>query len=111
VDDRERHIWFDSMGLLLAVLVAAADDIDATTASDLLHQWVWEGMPRLDWFTPTVNIAPAVFKRLSSHWGPFGSTMSADPKMPIVSRKSALKRCLSTFRTGSDLTCYLRLTL
>jgi putative transposase len=48
VDGRKRHIWVDSMGLLLAVLVTAADVTDAKGASDLLHERIWEEMPRLD---------------------------------------------------------------
>ncbi len=48
VAGRKRHIWVDSMGLLLAVAVTAADVHDAHAACDLLHQRLWEELPRLD---------------------------------------------------------------
>jgi putative transposase len=44
---RKRHIWVDSLGLLLAVLVTAADVSDAQAAGELLHQRLWEELPRL----------------------------------------------------------------
>jgi putative transposase len=43
VDGRKRHIVVDSMGLLLAVLVTAADVDDATAAAALFGRW--EGQP------------------------------------------------------------------
>jgi putative transposase len=47
VKGRKRHIWVDSLGLLLAVLVTAADVHDARAACDLLHRRLWEELPRL----------------------------------------------------------------
>ena len=47
VSGRKRHIWVDSMGLLLAVLVTAADAHDAKAACDLLHLRLWDDLPRL----------------------------------------------------------------
>jgi putative transposase len=49
VQGRKRHIWVDSMGLLLAVLVTAADVPDARAACDLLGGGrLWEELDRLD---------------------------------------------------------------
>ena len=48
VAGRKRHIWVDSMGLLLAVLVTAADAHDADAACDLLNSRAWDGLPRLE---------------------------------------------------------------
>jgi len=48
VKGRKRHIWVDSMGLLLAVLVTAADVPDAEAACELLHSRLWQELPRLD---------------------------------------------------------------
>src|ERR1700684_3812164 len=48
VKGRKRHIWVDSMGLLLAVLVTAANVQDGRAAGDLLHQRLWEDLPRLE---------------------------------------------------------------
>jgi putative transposase len=47
VKGRKRHIWVDSLGLLLAVLVTGADVHDARAACDLLHRRLWDEMPRL----------------------------------------------------------------
>ena len=47
VSGRKRHIWVDSMGLLLAVLVTAADVHDSRAAIDLFHSRLWEDLPRL----------------------------------------------------------------
>jgi putative transposase len=48
VKGRKRHIWVDSMGLLLAVLVTAANVTDGRAACTLLHQRVWDELPRLE---------------------------------------------------------------
>jgi putative transposase len=48
VKGRKRHIWVDSLGLLLAVLVTAANVQDGFAAGDLLHQRLWEDLPRLE---------------------------------------------------------------
>src|SRR5262245_35235179 len=49
VSGRKRHIWVDSMGLLLAVLVTAADVPDARAACDLLGGGrLWEELDRLE---------------------------------------------------------------
>src|SRR5438105_7019726 len=48
VKGRKRHIWVDSMGLLLAVAVTTADVTDARAACDLLHRRLWDELPRLD---------------------------------------------------------------
>jgi putative transposase len=47
VAGRKRHIWVDSLGLLLAVAVTGADVHDAEAAGSLLHQRLWEELPRL----------------------------------------------------------------
>jgi putative transposase len=47
VKGRKRHIWVDSMGLLLAVAVTAADAHDARAACDPLHLRLWDDPPRL----------------------------------------------------------------
>jgi transposase len=49
VSGRKRHIWVDSTGLLLAVLVTAADVHDARAACDLLACGRrWDELPRLE---------------------------------------------------------------
>jgi putative transposase len=48
VNGRKRHIWVDSTGLLLTVMVTAADVHDSKAACDLFHLRLWEDLPRLD---------------------------------------------------------------
>jgi len=49
VSGRKRHLWVDSMGLLLAVAVTAADVHDGRAACDLLAGGrLWEELPRLE---------------------------------------------------------------
>jgi len=49
VKGRKRHIWVDSMGLLLAALVTTADVPDARAACDLLGSGrLWDELPRLE---------------------------------------------------------------
>jgi putative transposase len=45
---RKRHIWVDSMGLLLSVLVTGADVHDSRAACTLFHGRVWDDLPRLE---------------------------------------------------------------
>jgi putative transposase len=48
VAGRKRHLWVDSLGLLLAVVVTGAGVHDARAACDLLHRRRWdEELPRL----------------------------------------------------------------
>jgi putative transposase len=47
VKGRKRHIWVDSMGLLLAVAVTAADVSDGRAACDLLFRRDWDELTRL----------------------------------------------------------------
>jgi putative transposase len=48
VRGRKRHIWVDSTGLLLAVLVTGADVHDSRAACTLFHLRLWEELPRLE---------------------------------------------------------------
>jgi len=48
IKGRKRHIWVDSMGLLLAVLMTGADVTDGRAACTLLHRRLWEELPRLE---------------------------------------------------------------
>src|SRR5262249_54824600 len=48
VSGRKRHLWVDSLGLILAVLVTAADVHDSRAACELFHRRLWEELPRLE---------------------------------------------------------------
>ena len=47
VKGRKRHIWVDSLGLLLAVLGTAANVQDGRAACELLHRRLWDEVSRL----------------------------------------------------------------
>src|SRR6516225_9985049 len=47
VKGRKRHIWVDSLGLLLAVSVTPANVPDARAACDLLYAVLWAALGRL----------------------------------------------------------------
>jgi len=47
VQGRKRHLWVDSLGLILAVLVTAADVHDSRAACALFHLRRWDELPRL----------------------------------------------------------------
>lgn len=48
VKGRKRHLWVDSLGMLLAVQVTAANVQDGVAACDLLHRRLWDDLPRLE---------------------------------------------------------------
>jgi putative transposase len=48
VKGRKRHIWVDSLGLLLAAWVTAADVHDSRAACELFHLRLWDELPRLE---------------------------------------------------------------
>jgi len=43
----KRHLWVDSLGLVRAVIVTAADVHDNQAACDLFHRRLWDDLPRL----------------------------------------------------------------
>jgi putative transposase len=47
VGGRKRHLWVDSLGLLLAVVVTGADVHDSRAACELFHRRLWDDLPRL----------------------------------------------------------------
>src|SRR5262249_2837953 len=47
VHGRKRHLWVDSLGLLLAVLVTGADVHDSRAGCDMFHRRLWDDLPRL----------------------------------------------------------------
>lgn len=48
VKGRKRHIWVDSLGLLLAVMVTAANVADAEAGCELVGSVLWDDLPRLE---------------------------------------------------------------
>jgi transposase len=77
VKGRKRHIWVDRLGLLLAVLVTAANVQDGRAACELQHRRVWDDLPRLGWCTPTASTERSACRRRCSTSLPSGCTWSA----------------------------------
>src|SRR5262249_13788570 len=48
VQGRKQHLWVDSLGLLLAVLVTGAEVHDSRAACTLFHLRLWDELPRLE---------------------------------------------------------------
>lgn len=48
VNGRKRHLWVDSLGLLLAAVVTAADVHDSRAGCALFHRRLWDELPRLE---------------------------------------------------------------
>jgi putative transposase len=71
VKGRKRHIWVDSMGLLLAVLVTTADITDARAACTLLHRRVWEELPRLEVVYADSQYRAGYLQEEVFEWSPF----------------------------------------
>ncbi len=79
VRGRKRHIWVDSMGLLLAVLVTAADVHDSRAACELFHCRIWEEMPRLEVvYTDSHYTAKYLDEEVFS-WSPFRREVVSRP--------------------------------
>jgi putative transposase len=80
VKGRKRHIWVDSMGLLLAVMVTAADVHDSRAACELFHRRAWEGLPRLRVvYTDTHYTAHYLDEEVFS-WSPFRRVVVSRPE-------------------------------
>jgi putative transposase len=79
VKGRKRHIWVDSMGLLLAVLVTGADVHDSRAGGELFHLRAWEEMPRLEVvYTDTHYVSEYLDAEVFS-WSPFRREVVSRP--------------------------------
>jgi putative transposase len=79
VQGRKRHLWVDSMGLVLAVLVTAADVHDAAAACTLFHRRLWDELPRLKVvYTDTHYTAWYLDEEVFS-WSPFRREVISRP--------------------------------
>jgi putative transposase len=80
VKGRKRHLWVDSLGLLLAVVVTGADVPDAEAACDLLHRRLWEELPRLERvYTDSQYRAEYLHEEVFS-WAPFRLVVVSRPE-------------------------------
>jgi putative transposase len=81
VKGRKRHIWVDSLGLLLAVLVTAADVHDSRAGGDLFHSRVWaEELPRLEVVYTDTHYTAAYLDEEVFSYAPFRREVVSRPK-------------------------------
>src|SRR5262249_6466513 len=80
VKGRKRHLWVDSMGLLLAVLVTAADVHDSRAACDLLHSLAWEELPRLEVVYTDSHYTARYLDEAVFSWSPFRRVVISRPQ-------------------------------
>jgi putative transposase len=80
VKGRKRHIWVDSMGLLLAVYVTAANETDGRAACTLLHSRVWDELPRLERVDADSSYREGCLQEEVFAWAPFVLNIVSRPK-------------------------------
>jgi putative transposase len=80
VSGRKRHIWVDSLGLLLAVLVTAADVHDSRAGVDLFHSRVWDEMPRLEVVYTDSQYTAGYLDEEVFDWAPFRREVVSRPE-------------------------------
>src|SRR5262245_44791598 len=80
VKGRKRHIWVDSLGLLLAVLVTAADVHDSRAACDLFHSVAWRDLPRLEVVYTDSHYTAGYLDEAVFSWAPFRRVVVSRPQ-------------------------------
>src|SRR5215472_1726717 len=80
VRGRKRHIWVDSMGLLLAVLVTAADVHDSRGGCELFHRRLWEELPRLEVVYTDSHYPAGYLDEEVFRWAPFRRVVVSRPE-------------------------------
>jgi putative transposase len=80
VHGRKRHIWVDSLGLLLAVLVTAADVHDSRAGCELFHRRLWEELPRLEVVYTDSHYTAGYLDEEVFDWSPFRRVVVSRPE-------------------------------
>jgi putative transposase len=80
VSGRKRHIWVDSTGLILAVLVTAADVYDSRAGCDLFHLRLWDDLPRLEVVYTDTHFGADYLRADVFDWAPFRLEIVSRPK-------------------------------
>ena len=80
VKGRKRHLWVDSLGLLLAVLVTAADVHDSRAACDLFHRRLWDALPRLEVVYTDTHYTAHYLDEAVFDWAPFRRVVVSRPE-------------------------------
>jgi putative transposase len=80
VSGRKRHLWVDSLGLLLAVLVTAADVHDSRGGCELFHRRLWEELPRLEVVYTDSQYTAGYLEEEVFSWAPFRRVVVSRPE-------------------------------
>ena len=80
VSGRKRHLWVDSLGLLLAVLVTAADVHDSHAGCTLFHRRLWEELPRLEVVYTDTHYTAHYLDEEVFDWAPFQRVVVSRPE-------------------------------
>jgi putative transposase len=80
VNGRKRHIWVDSLGLVLAVLVTAADVHDSRAACELFHRREWDELPRLEVVYTDTHYTAGYLNEEVFDWAPFRRVVVSRPE-------------------------------
>ena len=80
VQGRKRHLWVDSLGLVLAVVVTAADVHDSRAACDLFHSRVWDELPRLEVVYTDSQYTAGYLGEEVFDWSPFARVVVSRPE-------------------------------
>ena len=80
VSGRKRHLWVDSLGLVLAVLVTAADVHDSRAGCTLFHRRRWEELPRLEVVYTDTHYTAHYLDEEVFDWAPFCRVVVSRPE-------------------------------
>ena len=80
VGGRKRHLWVDSLGLVLAVLVTAADVHDSRAGCTLFHLRLWEELPRLEVVYTDQQYTAWYLDEEVFDWAPFRRVVVSRPE-------------------------------
>jgi putative transposase len=80
VKGRKRHLWVDSTGLLLAVLVTAADVHDSRAGCALFHRRLWDELPRLKVVYTDSQYTAGYLDEEVFAWSPFRRVLVSRPE-------------------------------
>jgi putative transposase len=80
VSGRKRHLWVDSLGLVLAVLVTAADVHDSRAGCTLFHRRLWEELPRLEVVYTDQQYTAHYLDEEVFDWAPFRRVVVSRPE-------------------------------
>jgi putative transposase len=79
VQGRKRHLWVDSLGLLLAVVVTGADVHDSRAGCTLFHRRLWDDLARLEVVYTDSQYTAGYLDEEVFAWSPFRREVVSRP--------------------------------